>query len=190
MTKQHETRSAGLLGPLLLLMMVVGGCRHKDAEIYRNPDIEIRPTASYALTPTLLGARPEELDPRVHNALVHARIGSAITAVLAAKGYRQSSPETADLLVHFRVSVRTAERDVRGLVARAPGGPSSRPTPILTVTRSGKTEMTDATLVIELVDRQTCAVIYRAESLDEDVTHRDTSESAITSAVRVLLEDL
>lgn len=174
------------------LAMVMTGCSHREADIYRNPDIAIRPAASYALTPTLLGARPEELDPRVHNALVHGRIAAAITSILAAKGYRQTSPETADFLVHFRVGVRTAEREVRGLVARhtSVSASTSQPTPILTVTRAGKIEATDATLAIELVDRQTGAVVYRAEGLDEDVTPRDTSEWVIASTVQVLLQDL
>jgi len=174
------------------LAMVVAGCNRKEVGIYRDPDVAIRPTASYALTPTLLGARPEELDRRVHNALVHERIGSAITATLAAKGYRQTSPETADYLVHFRVGVQTAERDIQDLVVRhtfaVPS--SSQSAPVLTVTRPGKTEMTEATLVIELVDRQTGAVAYRAELQDDIVTPRDTSEWAIASAVGVLLQDL
>ncbi len=177
---------------LSILAMAVAGCRHKEAEIYRNPDVKIRPTASYALTPVLLGARPEELDPRIHNALLHERIASAITATLAAKGYRRSSPETADFLVHFRVSVRTAERHVGGIVARlSPGGLSSdRPAPLLTVTGAETNEMTEGTLVIELVERQTGAVVYRAEAHDDDVTPRDAPEWMIASAVRVLLQDL
>jgi hypothetical protein len=174
------------------LAMVAAGCSHTEATIYQSPDIAIRPTASYALTPTLLGARPEELDPRVHNALLHERIRSAITSILGAKGYRQCSPETADFLVHFRVSVRTAERDVRGLVARrTPGGSSSNgPAPLLTVTRAGRTEMTEGNLVIELMERHTGAVVYRAEWHDDDVTPWDASEFVIASTVRVLLQEL
>ncbi len=174
------------------LAMVVAGCSHKEAEIYRDRGVEIRPTASYALTPTLLGARPEELDPRVHNALLHERIASAITSTLAAKGYRRSPPETADFLVNFRVSVRTAEHDGRGFVAHLiPGGPPSEgPDAILTLTRAERIETTEGNLVIELVERQTGAVAYRAETYDDDVTPRDASEWMIASAVRVLLQDL
>jgi len=174
------------------LTLVAVGCSHKEADIYRNPGIAIRPTATYALTPTLLGARPEGLDPRVHNALMHERIGSAIRSTLAAKGYRQSAPETADLLVRFRVSVRTAERDVRGFVARrTPGGSSSNESaPLLTVTRAERTEMTEGNLVIELLERHAGAVVYRAEAHDDDVTPWDASEFAIASTVRVLLQEL
>jgi hypothetical protein len=188
---RHLTLGAGCM-ILSSLAMIMAGCSHMEADIYRNLDITIRPAATYALTPTLLGARPEERDARVHNALVHQRIASSITSVLAAKGYRHSSPETADFLVYFRVGVRTAERDARGLVARytSVNAYTGQPTPILTVTRPGKIQATDATLVIELVDRQTGAVVYRAEGLDDDVTPRDTSEWMIASAVRLLLQDL
>jgi len=174
------------------LALALAACSHKEADIYRDPDIAIRPTASYALTPILLGARPEELDPRVHNALLHERIRSAITSILGAKGYRQSSPETADFLVRYRVSVRTAERDVRGFVARrTPGGSSSNgPEPLLTVTRAERTEITEGNLVIELMERQTGEVVYHAEAHDDDVTPWDTSGWVIASAVRVLLQDL
>jgi Domain of unknown function (DUF4136) len=174
------------------LALVAAGCSHKEADIYRDPDMAIHQTATYALTPTLLGARPEERDPRVHNALMHERIGSAIRSTLAAKGYRQSSPETADFLVHFRVSVRTAERDVRGLVARrTPGGSSSNGSaPLLTVTLAERTEMTEGDLVIELMERQTGAVVYRAHAHDDDVTPWDASEFVIASTVQVLLQEL
>ena len=174
------------------LALVAAGCSHKEADIYRNPDMAIHQTATYALTPTLLGARPEERDPRVHNALMHERIGSAIRSTLVAKGYRQSSPETADFLVHFRVSVRTAERDVRGFVARrTPGGSSSNGSaPLLTVTLAERTEMTEGDLVIELMERQTGAVVYRARAHDDDVTPWDASEFVIASTVRVLLQEL
>jgi hypothetical protein len=174
------------------LAVALAGCSQKEAYIYRNPDIEIERTMSYALTPTLLGARPEELDRRVHNALVHERIRFAIISILETKGYRQSSPETADFLVHFRVGVRTAERDVRSLVLRHPSVtvPTSHPTPILTVTRSGKSEIAEAILVIELMERQTGAVVYRAEYHDDNVTPRDASEEAITETVEGLLQDL
>jgi len=173
------------------LALVAVGCSHKEATIYRDPDVAIHTTATYALTPTLLGARPEELDSRVHNALVHDRIRSAITATLAAKGYRQSPPETAEFLVHFRVSARTAERDVRGFVARrTPGGPSIDAPAGVMVMRTGRTEMTEGDLVIEMVKRQTGAVVYRAEWHDDDVTPWDASEFVIASAVRVLLQEL
>jgi len=174
---------------MISLTMVVAGCSHKDAEIYRNPDMAIRPTASYALTPTMLDARPEELDPRVHNALVHERIRFAIIATLAAKGYRQSSPDVAEFLVRYRVAVRTTEREVGGFISpRNPSAPSSSgPAVILTVTRS---EMDEGDLVIELVERQTGALVYRAEARDDDVTPWDASEWVIASAVRVLLQDL
>jgi hypothetical protein len=191
---RHARYLTGCIWPLIFssLALVAAGCSHKEADIHRDPDIAIHPTATYALTPTLLGARPEEFDPRVHNALMHERIGSAIRSTLAAKGYRQSSPESADFLVRFRVSVRTAERNVRGFVARrTPGGSSSNGSaPLLTVTRAERTEMTEGNLVIELMERQTGAVVYRAQAQDDDVTPWDASEFMIASTVQVLLQDL
>ena len=189
MTCQHARHRTLWIGCMISLTVVVAGCSHKDAEIYRNPDMAILPTASYALTPTMLGARPEELDLRVHNALVHERIRFAIIATLGAKGYRQSAPEVAEFLVRYRVGVRSTEREVGGFIShRNPSSPSSSgPAVILTVTRS---EMDEGDLVIELVERQTGALVYRAEARDDDVTPWDASEWVIASAVRVLLQDL
>lgn len=190
MTRSGHMRSRGLIGLSLSLALVLTGaaCSHREAEIYRNPDIAIGPAATYALTPTLLGARPEELDPRVHNALLHGRISSAITATFAAKGYRQSSAETEDFLVHFRVGVRTAERNLTGFVWRL--NPAKSSSTILTVTPAGTMETTEGTLLIELVDRQTGAVLYRAEAHADDVTPWDASELVVTDAVRALLQDI
>ena len=190
MTRSGPMWSRGLIGlPLFLAMVVaVAACSHREAEIYRNPDMAIGPAVTYALTPTLLGARPEELDPRVHNALLHERISSAITATLAAKGYRQSSAETAEFLVHFRVGVRTAERNLTGLVWRL--NPAKSSSTILTVTPAGTMEMTEGTLLIELLDRQTGTVAYRAEAHADDVTPWDASELVVTGMVRALLQDI
>lgn len=189
MTRSGPMWSGGLGLPLFLAMIVaVAACSHREAEIYRNPDMAIGPAATYALTPTLIGARPEELDPRAHNALLHGRIRSAIIATLEAKGYRQSPPETADLLVHFRVGVRTAERNATGFVWRL--NPAESSGTILTVTPAGTTEMTDGTLLIALVDRQTGSVVYRAEARADDVTPWDASEMVVTGAVRALLQDI
>ncbi len=178
------------IGMSLLLAMIAIACSHREAAIYRHPDIAIGPRASYALTPTLLGARPEDLDPRVRNALLHERISSAITQTLEAKGYRQSPAATADLLVHFRVGVRSDQRNLSGLLwRRTPASPSGGG-PALTLTRAGTVEMTEGTLVIELVDRETGALIYRAEAHDDNVTPWDASEVMVTSAVRALLRDI
>ena len=189
----EETRSETFWNKCMLLasfmFVFLAGCSHKEAEIYQNPDVGIRPTATYAITPTLLGATPEELDPRVHNALLHERIRTAIAATLAAKGYHQSSPESADFLVRYRIGVRTAEREVGGFVShRNPAAPPSPgPAAILTVTR---TDVTEGTLVIELLERETGTVVYRAEVRDDDVTPRDASDWMIAAAVRFLLQDL
>jgi hypothetical protein len=185
----HRTLWGGCILPITLALVTMAGCSHKEAEIYRDPDVAIRPTARFAFAPTLLGARLEEQDPRVHNALVHERIRAAITATLEAKGYRQSSPDTAEFLVHYRVGVRTTEREVGGFVSRNnPAGPSSSgPAAILTVTRS---ELTEASLVIELVDRKTGTAVYHAELHDDNVTPWNASEWALASAVGVLLQDL
>ncbi len=66
-------------------------------------------------------------------------------------------------------------REVGGFVShRNPAAPStSGPAAILTVTRSAVTE---GNLVIELVERQTGAVVYWAEAYDDNVTPWDASE--------------
>jgi hypothetical protein len=165
------------------MAVAVAAGSHREAEIYRNPDMAIGAAATYALTSTLLGARPEELDPRVCTALLHRRISSAIAATLAAKGYRQDSAVIADILVHFRVGVRTAERNLTGLVRRLNSAKSS--STFLTVTPAGTREMTEGTLVIELAERQTGAVVYRVQAQDDDVrlgTRQSSRSSALSES--------
>jgi hypothetical protein len=87
--------------------------------------------------------------------------------------------------VHFRVGVRTAERNLTGLVRRL--HPANSSSTILTVAPADTIEMTEGTLLIELVDRQTGTVAYRAEAHTDDVTSWDASELVVIAAVRALL---
>ncbi len=190
---------AGKRGPkpaalpcLVLLAALAAGltaCGHREMDAHRNPEVPIRHAATFAWNPHLADLPPEERDLRVHNALLHERIRSAIASVLAEKSFRQADATTADLLVEYRVGVKNTRRDATEFVSRrnpaAP--PTSGPAVILA---SGPMEATEGELLIRIVERETGRVAYWAVGRNDHVTQGEASERAIHRAIRNLLADL
>jgi hypothetical protein len=63
----------------------------------------VQPGATYAWSPT---GQAGSGDPRVDNDIVRERIKTAIDTNLAAKGFRQADPATAQLLVSYHVGLQ------------------------------------------------------------------------------------
>jgi len=191
--------SAAWLILLAAVAAMATACSHLDVQTFQNPDVTIPAAATYGWRSAPLGKeRPAELDPRVHNALVHERIREAIESVLASKGFRQGDAETADFLVEYRVGVWSKLREVHELnlaVLDAPsdptaGGYASGPygPPIAITTQSF--EAMEGGLLITLYERKTGKIAYRALGRDDNVRKRDASERAISNTVTRLLKDL
>jgi hypothetical protein len=137
--------------------------------------------------------RPDELDPRVNNSIIHGRIQRAIEAVLEQKGYRRADPATADFLAEYRVGVK----DARQVVTQAvPTGPSYwggwawgyyGPPPLVT---SQEITYTEGALVVDIQQRSTGKLALRAIGRDTDITQADLSDEGIRKTVTKMLSGL
>src|SRR5712691_13239372 len=73
-------------------LLVAGGCSSLTVDVDRDSTIAIPPGSTWAWGPEPTPKRPDELDPRVNNSIIHGRIQRAIEAVLEQKGFRRADP--------------------------------------------------------------------------------------------------
>lgn len=123
-------------------------------------------------------------DPRLDNNTVFSdRVRSQIEEQLTGRGFEKAPAGSSDLLLHYHLSM-TQQVDVKAL------DPDYK-RPDVNETRA---YVFDAgTLVIDLVDRRTNALVWRgwAEgSFDGLIDNQDWLETHIASAVRRILERL
>lgn len=129
-------------------------------------------------------------DPAVANEITEARLKLAVENALAAKGYRKALPHTAaDLSVsYFVVLKRQNETKVyntggticgwRGCINRWPSGVDVK-----------QTSYTQGTLVIDLVDRSTGQLVWRASS-DKRVDAKDVTQAKLNAVVARMTKSL
>jgi hypothetical protein len=174
-------------------LLMATGCSSLKVNVIRDPSVPIPPGSTWAWAPEPAEKRPDELDPRVNNSIIHGRVKQAVETVLAQKGYRQTDPNRADFLVAYRVGVR----DSRQLVTQAvPVGPmywggwgwGYYGPPPMAITR--EVTYSEGALMIDMIQRSTGKLAFRATGQDQDVTGADGSEEQIQKTVTKLLQDL
>ena len=176
-------------------LLVTTGCSSLKVNIIRDPSIAIAPGASWAWGPAPAEKKPEELDPRVNNSIIHERVQRAVDRVLAQKGFRQTDPNSADFLVAYRVGVKDARQVVTQTVPVGPnywggwgwGWGYYGPPPMVT---SREITYTEGALMIDMIQRSTGKLGFRAIGVDQDVTGADGSEEQIQKTVEKLLQEL
>jgi hypothetical protein len=175
-------------------LLAAGGCSSMKVVVDRDPAIPVSPGSTWAWGPEPREKRPEELDPRVNNSIIHDRVRRAVDRVLAQKGFRQTDANTADFLVVYRVGVK----DSRQLVTQSvPAGPYwggygygwgyYGPPPIVT---SREVTYSEGALMIDITQRSTGKLAFRSIGLDRDVTGADGSQEEIEKSVTKMLQDL
>jgi hypothetical protein len=174
-------------------LLAAAGCSSLQVNIIRDAAIAIPPGSSWAWGPEPPEKRPDELDPRVNNSIIHGRVKQAVQAVLAQKGYRATDAASADFLVAYRVGVKDAQRIVTQTVPVAPmygvgwGWGYYGPPPMAI---SQQVNYTEGALMIDITQRSTNKLALRAMGLDQDVTGADGSEQQIQQTVTKLLQSL
>jgi len=173
--------------------LVAAGCSSLKVNVIRDPAITIPPGSTWAWGPPPAEKKPDELDPRVNNSIIHDRVQRAVERVLAQKGFRQTDPNSADFLVAYRVGVK----DSRQVVTQAvPVGPAYwggwgwgyyGPPPMVT---SREITYAEGALMIDMVQRSTGKLAFRSIGVDQDVTGADGSEPQIQKTVEKLLQEL
>jgi len=174
-------------------LLAAAGCSSLKVNVIRDAAIPIPPGSTWAWSQEPPEKKPEELDPRVNNSIIHGRVKQAVEAVLAQKGYRLTDPASADFLVAYRVGVKDSQRIVTQTVPPAPvywggwGWGYYGPPPM---TISQQVNYTEGALMIDITQRSTNKLALRAMGLDQDVTGADGSETKIQETVTKLLQSL
>jgi len=99
--------------------LLAAGCSSLKVVVDRDDTIPSSPGSTWAWGPEPPEKRPDELDPRVNNTIIHGRVKRAVEQVLAQKGFRQTDATTADFLVFYRVGVKDSRRTVTQTVPAA-----------------------------------------------------------------------
>jgi len=177
----------------VIWLLGVTGCSSLKVVVDRDSTIPIPPGSTWAWGPEPPERRPDELDPRVNNSIIHGRVKRSVEAVLAQKGFRQvDDAQTADFLVYYRIGVRDARQVITQATPVAPmwggwGWGFYGPPPIVT---SREVTYTEGSLMIDLVQRSTGKLAFRAIALDQDVTRADSSDEQMAQTVARTLRDL
>lgn len=177
----------------IIWLLGVTGCSSLKVVVDRDSTIPIPPGSTWAWGPEPPERRPDELDPRVNNSIIHGRVKRSVEAVLAQKGFRQvDDAQTADFLVYYRIGVRDARQVITQATPVAPmwggwGWGFYGPPPIVT---SREVTYTEGSLMIDLVQRSTGKLAFRAIGLDQDVTRADSSDEQMAQTVARTLRDL
>ena len=176
-------------------LLVTTGCSSLKVNVIRDPAIAIAPGSTWAWGPQPAEKRPDELDPRVNNSIIHERVRRAVDRVLGQKGFRQTDPNSADFLVAYRVGVKDARQVVTQTIPVGPnywggwgwGWGYYGPPPMVT---SREITYTEGALMLDMMQRSTGKLAFRAIGVDQDVTGADGSEEQIQKAVEKLLQEL
>jgi hypothetical protein len=179
--------SKGLAAVLLAAgtaFAVAGGCSNMQISSDYDPGVDFSRLGSYGWLPD---PRPPTGDPRLDSSLLDGRIRSAVKAQLAARGYREVSPDQADFLVTYHVALES-KLDVDTMY-RSYGygwGRGYGPVELDTVVR----EYEQGTLLLDFVDPETRNLIWRG-SASAEITPDSTPErrqERVNRAVAGMLE--
>lgn len=153
------------------LMLSACGTPAGKVDILQSSSARVVPGSTYAWAP-VSSASQQASDPRVANDIIQQRIMTAVDTALSAKGFRRvSNPDQAALLVSYHVGLEPRS-EVR---AQSFGGPSAVACgfrgcmtgwglygpPVLDVSTINYTE---GTMILDLVDRSTGQLAWRATS--------------------------
>ena len=173
-------------------LLVAAGCSSLKVNVIRDHAITIPLGSTWAWSPAPAEKKPDELDPRVNNSIIHDRVQRAVERVLAQKGYRQTDPNSADFLVAYRVGVKDSRQVVTqaGRVGPYGGGwvwGYYGPPPMVT---SREITYAEGALMIDIIQRSTGQLAFRSIGVDQDVTGANGSEAQIQKTVEKLLQEL
>lgn len=183
----------------LALLLPLVGCETPAGKVsvLQSSSVAVTPGSTYAWAPVDAQARTAA-DPRVANDIVLDRLHNAVDGALAAKGYRRvEDPSSAQLLVAYHVGLQNrTETDVdtwggggrvgacgfRGCVA----GWGLYGPPQIDVRNI---DYTQGTLILDLVDRSSGKLAWRATS-DKRVDNSDATQEGMNAILMDMTKSL
>jgi hypothetical protein len=168
----------------LACALAAGAPAAAKVSVAQSPSAYLASGSTYAWPP-VWGLALGDPAPAVVNEITARQLQTATDAALSAKGFRQvEDPAAADLIVTYRViTAQHTDGDLEGL--RGPGpfgvGPSDY--------RLKTSQKMQGTLVLDLIERRTGRLVYRATS-ERDVGSKDAAPARLNSVLREMTKAL
>jgi hypothetical protein len=172
----------------------LGACETADVSVLQSPNYTIAAGSTYAWKP-LSAQETQPGDPRIDNDIFRERMKSVIDANLAAKGLRLVDPSQAQFLVSYHVGLQErtdVEADTfgagpvcgwRGCIGGFGWGMYGAPLDVRTI------HYTEGTVMIDLVDRSSGALAWRAMS-EKRVDKQDATPAGLNAIVADMVKSL
>lgn len=156
-----------------------------EISVVQTPSAALARGSTYAWAP-VSGIAYGAPAPAIVNEITAQRMATETEAVLSQKGYRLvQNPFEADLIVVYRLVVGT-ELDAALDGGFAPCEPACRGGADHRVTTSKKTQ---GTLVLDLYDRLTGRLVYRATS-EKQISSKDASSERLNAELKRMTKSL
>ena len=178
------TKLSYLAAAAVLLCVTGTAPAHAKVEISKAPSAALAKGSKFAWAPVpAVGIGLP--DPAIANEITADRLQKITESTFAAKGYRQvGDPDEADFLVSYTIGMLpTSDADISASgcdspVCAAPSGVSF-----------DTTIHTEGMLVLDLTERQTGRLVWRATS-KKRVTGKDVSDKSLSTLLREMTRSL
>jgi hypothetical protein len=171
-----------------VIALVVAGCSGIRVSQDYDPDIRFPQLTTFAWT---LPAQEKTGDPRIDNPLLDARIRAAIVKVLATKGFHGPTTAPPSFTVRYRYLLQPRLNGGGGSGIHfgigSFGGHGG--IAIGTGTTIGDRSRTDASLIIDVLDPTSGALLWRGTGTEpyRDYDSPDTATTAVDTLVERIL---
>lgn len=172
------------MAPAAILIAAAATVAEAKVSVIQSASPALAPGSSFAWAPSV-GVAYGKTDPALTNEIAADRLQMATASALVSKGYRQAgSPRDADLLVAYKVVL------LPGSETRLSGSGGCRFGFCRAPSYSLDTrQFTEGTLVLDLTERQTGRLVWRATS-EKRVSSRDASPEKLSALLREMTKSL
>jgi len=167
----------------ILLIAACTGCSRFTIQSSFDPAARFQGLRTYAWKP---GPQPSIGDPRVSDTNVDTAVRGAVDGELAAKGYSQTSPESADFLVAYDAGIDFETSTVAITRSTNAGADAWVPRQI-----PQRTDFEQGTVVVLIFSRQTGKMVWRGvvTGIFDPTATAETRRQRITNGVHKLLKE-
>ena len=189
----------GFLAATAAFVLPLAACESPGGKVsvLQGNTAVVQPGATYAWSPA---GQPGSGDVRIDNDIVRERIKTAIDTGLAAKGFRQTDPGSAALLVQYHIGLQNktetqvdtfggpvggAACGLRGCIAGYGWGMYGAPMDV----DVRNIDYVEGTLMLDLVDRTSGKLAWRATS-QKRLDKKDVDQAGVNAVVADMIKSL